>query len=552
MTMSLMRFRNSMKVPCRLFLVLLFLLLCATYSYAGTPAGYSEYYIPGDETLLGILWYNIGATGGVPSATAARHRVISVVAWSPNTKIYYDHWQDGYNFNPNNPDATADEVVVLANKGDSHTFESANIALPQTTVAAGTCKTPGACAYTGKDHIYVAGGLVSVTTESWVQAIGNVFTIAWEVYPVKPQMTTYILPFGEDLAAAPRNYRSFDRVFALVQATEDNTTVQMDFNQDGTWDTFCTDKTRATCTPGTSVTLNKGEVFLLDDTAVSPQASPYNIVHTGTLIKASATVQVDYVIGNHNDNYQGRGFSAFPRGYWDKEYYSPADSSNGTTTYPTNIYIYNPNTTTLNITYQTTAGTNTFTVPAGQTRSLYEQAGIYVPQGSGIYLKGDKVFWGISNMDDGGQAHEWGYGLIPAFLLGKEQFVGWAPAGTSILPAPAGNRDDGGIYITPAQDNTRVFVDTNNDGTADYTYTLNRMQTQYVYNTVTGDMSNSHIWATGPISLAYGQNPALAPTADPAVDLGYAILPGGDWTDKVLTVTKTANPVTVGTTAGSQ
>ena len=67
------------------------------------------------------------------------------------------------------------------------------------------------------------------------QALGNVFTIAWDVYPVKPQMTTYILPFGEDLAAAPRNYRSFDRVDALLEATQDNTVVQLDFNQDGTW-----------------------------------------------------------------------------------------------------------------------------------------------------------------------------------------------------------------------------------------------------------------------------------------------------------------------------
>ena len=428
-----------------LLLSLIILLTCATYSYGAAPAGYSEYYIPGDETLLGILWNNIGATG----ATAARHRVINVVAWSPNTKIYYDHWQDGYNFDPNNPDATADEVVILANKGDSHTFETATIALPQTTVAAGTCKTLGACAYSGKDHIYVAGGLVSVTTESWDQALGNVFTIAWDVYPVKPQMTTYILPFGEDLAAAPRNYRSFDRVDALIEATQDNTVVQLDFNQDGTWDTFCTDKTRATCTPGTSVTLNKGEVFLLDDYAVSPQSAPYNVVYTGTKVQASATLQVNYVIGNHTDTYQARGFSAFPRGFWDTDYYSPADSSDGTGTgvypanmnFPTNIYVYNPNSVTLNITYQTNSGTGTFTVPANSTRSMYEQAGIYVPQGSGITCmaitsSGESRIWTMpARHTNGGMALSRHPCWVRSSLSAGRRPASRSPQGTMIMLA---------------------------------------------------------------------------------------------------------------------
>ena len=158
---------------------------------------------------------------------------------------------------------------------------------------------------------------------------------------------------------------------------------------------------------------------------------------------------MNYVIGNHTDTYQARGFSAFPRGFWDTDYYSPADSPDGTgtgvypanTNFPTNIYIYNPNSSILTITYQTNSGTGTFTVPANSTRSMYEQAGIYVPQGSGIYLHGDNVFWEISNMDDGGPTHEWGYGLVPASLLGKEQFIGWAPSasrspqGTMIMQA---------------------------------------------------------------------------------------------------------------------
>ena len=49
----------------------------------------------------------------------------------------------------------------------------------------------------------------------------TVTCVAWEVYPVSPLLTTYIMPFGENLAPA---LNDFERVYALVQATEDNIT----------------------------------------------------------------------------------------------------------------------------------------------------------------------------------------------------------------------------------------------------------------------------------------------------------------------------------------
>jgi uncharacterized repeat protein (TIGR01451 family)/fimbrial isopeptide formation D2 family protein len=535
--------RNTVRrMNWRLWIVCsLWVLINTAPIYADAPAGYSEYFIPGDENLLADIWANIGTAGGVPANgnNARRHTVISVVAWTPNTTVYYDHWEDGYDFDPNNP-STADETYTLTNRGDSRTFESTNIPVnPRGT----------ATYYDGRDRIYVAGGAVSVTRETWIDYVGTVFMSAWEVYPVKPQMTTYILPFGEDLAAAPRNYTSFDRVFTLVQATKDNTTVTVDVNADGTPDNICINR-NTPCTQGTQLTLNQGEVFLLDDFALTPQTTPYNTVRTGTVIQGSDTLQVNYVIGDHTDTYQARGFSAFPRGYWDTEYYSPAQSDNGLN-YPTNIYIYNPNSSNLTINYQTTSGSGSFIVPGNSTRSFREMTGNYVPNDSGVYLQGSDIFWGVTTIDDAGATHEWGYPLVPSFLLENETYLGWAP-GAYPPPIPAGNRDDSGLFITSAQDNTRVFIDYNHDGTVDQTYTLNRLQSQYVYDSNDGDMSNANIWATGPISLAYGQNPDTAPDAAPAVDLGYAVIPGGDFIDRVLTVDKTANPVMVSTTAGAQ
>jgi uncharacterized repeat protein (TIGR01451 family) len=519
-------------------MVLFLLLFSASGSYGASPAGYSEFYIPGDENILGQVFSDIGAAGGILS-TAARHTVINVVAWSPNTTVYFDHWEDGYDFDKNNP-STADETVVLTNRGDSRTFESANI--PVNPRGTNTY-------YDGRDRIYVAGGTVTVTRESWIDSVGTVFQIAWEVYPVRPQMTTYILPFGDDLAGAPRNYLDFRRVFALAQATKDNTVVTFDLNNDGVYgDTVCTSHSNPCTATATQITLNAGEVFLVDRFAALPTTGTASLA-TGTKIRGSETLQVNYIIGDQTANYEARGFSAFPRGFWDDEYYAPVPTDNGAD-YPTQIYLYNPQSTDLTVTYDTSSGSGSFVIPAGQTRSFSEMTGGYVPEGSGVYFKGSDAFWGISTIDTQGQTHEWGYSLLPASLLDNEHFLGWGPG--SYPAAGGGAADNAGLYISPAQDNTTVYIDTNNDGVPEQTFTLDRFQSQYVYDSADGDLSNTNIWATGPVSMAFGQNPDTSPTAAPAIDLGYTVLPATDFVDRVLTMQKSANPAAVPTAAGSQ
>ena len=72
------------------------LFLSAGAAFGQAAAGYSEYFLPGDEQNMYFIFndldVNAGATG--------MHSVTSVVAWSANTTIYYDHWENGYNFDP--------------------------------------------------------------------------------------------------------------------------------------------------------------------------------------------------------------------------------------------------------------------------------------------------------------------------------------------------------------------------------------------------------------------------------------------------------------------
>ena len=90
-------------------------------AFAGTPAGYSEYIVPFDEDVFAYVTDPV--TAGAIGANDTTFSLISVTAWSDTVTIYYDHWENGYNYDSNNPDATADEKYVL-DKSQTLNFQS--------------------------------------------------------------------------------------------------------------------------------------------------------------------------------------------------------------------------------------------------------------------------------------------------------------------------------------------------------------------------------------------------------------------------------------------
>jgi uncharacterized repeat protein (TIGR01451 family) len=507
---------------------------------AQVTAGYSEYYIPGDELSMWTILSDLDT-----SATTTMHTLISVTAWADNTTIYYDHWENGLTFDPANPGGpNTDETYTIAATGGVRTFES--VAIPTAPRGTGTY-------YDGGDRIYVAGGAVTITRASWIEnrGVGNQGT-AWEIYPVKPQLTTYILPFGEN-----SGFNDFQRVYALVQATADNTTFTVDLNSDGTPEVLNQNRDADKTDPGDTATVTlakKGDSFLLDRVSacrVGPDClTAPGTLNAGTVIQGSETLQVKYVGGMMAQTYRARGFSAFPRGFWTKDYYAPLDDPTVRTTRVTDYYLYNPNAAQIRVDWESRTTSGFFNINAGAVVSYRAAAGVDVPGDSGLYFKGSDIFWGVGVGDANNSLYEWGFSLLPSTMLYSEHFLGWAPNAN-----PAGatvGRTDMGVFLIAAQDNTRVFVDFNNDAVPDQTYTLDRLQTQYIVDP-DGDLSQSHFWATGPFTLAYGQNADTAATPGPpgGMDLGYVAIPGTDFISLVLKVDKTADPVTVPTTGGT-
>ena len=126
--------------------------------------------------------------------------------------------------------------------------------------------------------------------------------------------------------------------------------------------------------------------------------------------------------------------------------------------------------------------------------------------------------------------------------------MGWSPGSLPLTTAPTNGN---GVFLTVGQDNTQVFVDYNNDGTPDATYTLNRLQSQFVPPGPTGALDGARFYATGLFSMSYGENADTATTPTPNLDLGYVALPATDFVSLVLTTSKSASPAVVSTASGS-
>ncbi len=582
----------------------------------GTPAGYTEYIIPFDEDVFVYVTDPLVFDAIPANRTTAS--TISLTVWSDNTAIYVDHWEDGYEIDPDNPDAAYDEKYS-ANLGQTLNFISGAIPRPRTGAdgntyigAAGRCvgqtepagvtiiqgNNPATdYCYDGRDYILVVGGASTMTRGGWIAGTGGTnlgarAAIGEEVYPLAPQLIKYILPFGEGTPAGT----SYERVIAVIQATEDNTELRLDFDGDGTFDSFSHENGyRTPRNPGVDgvvLTLQKGESYILDRTSDGNGAS---LLAKDAVILGSKTLQVEYFYGEDNSNYDTRAVASYPRGFWGKDYYAVVDGAGGGA--DTDILLYNPDlSATITITWRTLGGNGTFTLAPTESALFSAKTGAFVPQGSSVYMSGTDKFWGFSDIDINSTAYDWGYSLMPDYLLSDEQTVAYAPGNIEndnpldFMACNLAEGRDQGVFVTPVFDNTTFFIDKNADGIPDSSltggfspvsapydasievlrgvtavaattsggYVANRLESLFITGSNVGDLTTSdcnltgaRIWATGPFTMAYGQNPDKA-SAGGGLDLGYTVLPNpGDWMDLVLTVDKSTNPVVVSTVPGA-
>jgi len=149
-----MRARHEVQKPMRnrvVSMILIWVVLAfsivgfLTQPVAALPAGFQEFFTPMPCDLTQDIFVNIDND---PTVSNGMHYVVGVTASADNTVVYYDHWEDGYEY-PGDP-GYPDEKVTLS-KGQIHTFESSNI--PSSPRGTGQY-------YDGGDRIFVSGSLL--------------------------------------------------------------------------------------------------------------------------------------------------------------------------------------------------------------------------------------------------------------------------------------------------------------------------------------------------------------------------------------------------------
>jgi uncharacterized repeat protein (TIGR01451 family)/fimbrial isopeptide formation D2 family protein len=520
-------------------------------------AGYSDFYFPGNTNLVWETFETMDDDSALNEATGMR-MIASVTTSTNDTIIFYDHWENGLNFNPNDPYNTADEIRTVATGGTPVIFESKNIPV----------KPRGAAQYYDfGDAIHVTGGPVSVNVNFWPESISTVFASSWVLYPAKPFQTSYTIP-GKALAGL--GYADFTHVFAIIQATEDGTVVSATDANGNAMTLVRADPTSATGFPisaGTSPVLNKGESVLLGQVRDNPANTTLNNGTTGGVVigtdnsTLSATIigskpiQVNYRSGNPLQTgvySQSRGITATPNILWDDEYYLPVPARPNSNA---DAFFTNANPYAITIYYESSVGSNSFVVPAGTTRSFQALTGGWLGA-SAYHFKsaGNTKFTAIAHFSTEDANYDWGINLVPGYILRNEYYLGWAPGGSNY---PAGQTQPpytptvnySPAWITPRYDDTTVYVDANFDGITDGTFVVNRLESLNVRASDFGlgnDNSGMRIWATGPLAVAWGQDSNSGQANTPGMDMGYTILPlPMDWMDAALGVIKTVDNPTL-------
>ncbi|MCL4836198.1 MAG: DUF11 domain-containing protein, partial [Caldilineaceae bacterium] len=432
--------------------------------------------------------------------------VISIVATSNGSVVYYDHWEDGYELDITNPtqsttqiwgdgntsngNAASTSVCGTACAGDI--INSGNVIALRNTVS--LPRNSGTILYDGQDKVGTTQA-VSVSRAEWAVAPGTVLAGAVEVLSVAKYGTAYEMPVGQNLSSN----EMFQYTALFVMAGSDNTS--------------CTYN-------GSPFSLNAGQNY-----------HKAGGVNAGDLLVCDKPVQAHLITGDVNSSYESRWFTLVPDAQWSASYFAPVGTTD--TSDPADVWIYNPdNSASIAVTVDTLSGSSSVAVGANSA------VRVQMPSNSGahLYTTSGASFFAIGTVDSdqsgtGNQTHDWGYSLVPERNLTPVVVVGWGPGSSD------GTQNGNPIWVM-ASKATTVYVDYDGssatcshtiDGECyDTSFPLAALQSKTVYDP-TGDKDQTGMrlfTADGTLLTgAWGQDPAVAGPGNPFLDMGTTVLP---------------------------
>jgi fimbrial isopeptide formation D2 family protein/uncharacterized repeat protein (TIGR01451 family) len=550
---------------CFLFTIVvcqIFFILPRPVKSQSTSAGFQDYIVLGrEQQVRNFLIDHVLENEGVDSIDGVHdvESVVTLTATLDNQRVYYDHWEDGFDDGIPGIPSQSTTIVLDLNRGEVRSLASdtpgdvdeRNRPVPVDD------RDPADIRYDGGDRIISLGGPVDVAHNMWPLDepwIGG----AWEMY-ARQALTgfhSYLIPVGTDSydyadpgAGDPGHYRSFKYVELQIVAYVDGTRVVI----------------ANTANEEVVIDLAAGQSYysrgFIDETTADSIAILEN-----TTVTSSEDIQVGILTGG-DGSAQTRFFNAIPLKAYGRDYVVPVQGPLDASS-EVNIYVFNPNNTDATVDIIDSDNSQTVTLgPLSSTSWTEEMPGnASLASGSGARIISDKLIWGIVSYDYTSPNRDWGFSLIPARYLKDDYYISWSPS-NEVRDA---GRTGSPVWITPLYDNTTVYVDRDGDDVADDMdtdgedvqggpgfacdtepgpYTLDVLEVLRIFDCTDGDNAGTHIWATGPIALAYGEDHDSSGTGTPYLDLGYTVLPlTQDFLEPVLSVVGIPSLTTVDAT----
>ena len=485
---------------------------------------------------------------GTPIPSSPITSLISIAAISDGTIIIYDHWEDGYELDLNNPTQSTTQIWGdgdltngiapgttndLINAGDTVLLSNQVVATTSSvTITAGTPADP--YQYNGRDKIAVTQA-VTLTRTGWAAGSDTLLAGSVEVFDTGNWGTEYRVPVGVNIPDSD-DFQMFQYTGLLVMAGAGGATISFDNNNDGDF----TDSGEIN-----NLFISEGQSYFIDGG-----------VNVGARIQSDNPVQVHMFTGDIGSNYESRDTALLPVNLWSNSYYAPVSTAQGSTgDARTRVWLYNPSSSSITVKYQTRNASG-LTAPTDITVAANSYASQLLTEGFGarFYTEGATPpnFYAFSTTDSnsstingsGGysnnQAWDWSHSLIPESFLTSQVLIG---LGIGRDPTSSTNLNENGnpIWITTVGNGNTdavVYVDFDADPTTgsltdpngnryDVAYTLKELQQQKIFD-ADGNQSGTLIYTLDPgvkISAAWGQDPLAASAGAPGLDVGTGIPP---------------------------
>jgi hypothetical protein len=487
----------------------------------GNASKTHTYYIPYPEQNA-YTALQASASNTLPSNDI--RTVISLKMPYPGMRIVWDEWEDGYEINSVNPVQTTTKIWGDGNpyNGIAPGYPSDNIPAGGSLVLDNTMpanpRNSSNFFYDGKDKI-TASGQIAMTqvcgepTNMPVQAIKTNIT---SVYDFGQSFT---IPFGQNF-----NSRDFQYTSLFIRASQNNTTINVDKDNDGTFES--------------TTVLNEGNCLFINGGVL-----------TGATVASDKPIGVEVNAGGVDD-FSIRNAPIFPATWYSNIYYTPVPTSDNAGDSPKDssvVMLYNSLSQSMDINwYSGIPSSGIITIPA---KSAVRFPLAYSTTASYKFVNvAGKSFTAIEIVDsytpggggNSGLTYDWSFNLIAESRLTDYATVAWAPGGLDLDATPGPDVNGNPIWVTPSI-NTTVYVkyDGNISGTGglvspcglkyDVSYSLNALNYIKIKDPNDNDQGGIAIYTCNGAKIAavYGEDPEGSSTGIGVAywDVGATIQP---------------------------